>query len=194
MRIEVNGIRIFFDVEGAKFVPDGPIMREKPTLILLHGGPGADHSGFKPAFSQYADIAQVIYIDHRGNGRSDREPREAWNLAQWGDDVYEFCRALEIERPIVFGGSFGGFVAISYASTLSIRASSSSRARMQPGARTRTERSNCLRALAAKNLATSQEPISGTERPRRTWANGSRRRRRTTTGDRKAILIRANVR
>ena len=115
MRIEVNGVRLFFDVEGAKFVPDGPIMREKPTLILLHGGPGADHSGFKPAFSQYADIAQVVYIDHRGNGRSDREPREAWNLAQWGDDVYEFCRALEIERPIVMGQSFGGFVAISYA-------------------------------------------------------------------------------
>lgn len=40
MRIEVNGIRLFFDVEGAKLVPDGPVMREKPTLILLHGGPG----------------------------------------------------------------------------------------------------------------------------------------------------------
>ena len=115
MRIEVNGVRLFFDVEGAKLVPDGPVMREKPTLILLHGGPGADHSGFKPAFSQYADIAQVIYIDHRGNGRSDREPRDAWNLAQWGDDIYEFCRALEIERPVVMGQSFGGFVAISYA-------------------------------------------------------------------------------
>lgn len=114
MRIEVNGVRLFFDVEGAKFVPDGPAMREKPTLILLHGGPGMDHSGYKPAFSQYADICQVIYLDHRGNGRSDRQPREAWNLAQWGDDVYEFCRALEIEKPIVMGQSFGGFVAIAY--------------------------------------------------------------------------------
>ena len=103
MRIEVNGVRLFFDVEGAKFVPDGPRMREKPTLILLHGGPGQDHSMLKPAFSQFADIAQVIYIDHRGNGRSDRQPQDAWNLAQWGDDVYEFCRALEIERPIVMG-------------------------------------------------------------------------------------------
>lgn len=115
MRIEVNGVRIFFDVEGAKLVPDGSVMREKPTLILLHGGPGMDHSSFKPAFSQFADICQVIYLDHRGNGRSDRQPRESWNLAQWGDDVYEFCRALEIEKPIVMGQSFGGFVAIAYA-------------------------------------------------------------------------------
>lgn len=115
MRVEVNDVRIFFDVEGAKLVPDGPVMRERPTLILLHGGPGMDHSSFKPAFSQFTDIAQVIYIDHRGNGRSDRQPKEAWNLAQWGDDIYEFCRALEIEKPIVMGQSFGGFVAVAYA-------------------------------------------------------------------------------
>ena len=44
MRIEVNGARIFFDVEGAKLVPDGKTMRENPTLLLLHGGPGFDHS------------------------------------------------------------------------------------------------------------------------------------------------------
>jgi hypothetical protein len=44
MRVEVNGARIFFDVEGAKLVPDGPPMREKPTLILVHGGFGADHT------------------------------------------------------------------------------------------------------------------------------------------------------
>ncbi len=115
MRIEVDGVRIFFDVEGARLVPDGPRMREKATLILLHGGPGMDHSTFKPGFSQFADIAQVIYIDHRGNGRSERQPRETWTLAQWGDDIYEFCRALEIEKPIGMGQSFGGFVAIAYA-------------------------------------------------------------------------------
>jgi proline iminopeptidase len=115
MRVNVNGVRIFFDVEGARFVPDGHVMREKPTLIVLHGGPGQDHSFFKPGFSQFADIAQVIYIDHRGNGRSDRQPSEAWNLAQWGDDVFEFCSALEIEKPIDFGQSFGGMVAIAYA-------------------------------------------------------------------------------
>ena len=44
MHVSVNGVRLFFDVEGAKLVPDGPSMREKPTLLLLHGGPGFDHS------------------------------------------------------------------------------------------------------------------------------------------------------
>jgi pimeloyl-ACP methyl ester carboxylesterase len=115
MRVTVNGIRLFFDVEGARHVPNARAMRTKPTLLLLHGGPGHDHSYYKPAYSAFADIAQVIYLDHRGNGRSEYGPKELWNLAQWGDDVRGFCEALEIEKPIVLGVSFGGMVAMSYA-------------------------------------------------------------------------------
>lgn len=114
MYVIVNGARLYFDVEGAALVPDGPRMREKPTLLLLHGGPGFDHTMYKPAFSALTDIAQVVYLDQRGQGRSGGEP-ETWTLAQWGDDVKGFCDALGIEKPIVYGGSFGGFVAQAYA-------------------------------------------------------------------------------
>jgi proline iminopeptidase len=114
MYVTVNGARLYFDVEGAGLVPDGPRMHEKPTLLLLHGGPGFDHTMYKLAFSALADIAQVIYLDQRGQGRSTGEP-ETWTLAQWGDDVKGFCDALGIEKPIVYGGSFGGFVAQAYA-------------------------------------------------------------------------------
>jgi proline iminopeptidase len=106
MHVRVNGVRLFFDVEGAKLVPDGPAMREKPTLLLLHGGPGFDHSIYKPAYTGLADIAQIIYLDHRGNGRSEDGARESWNLAQWGDDVRAFCDLLGIINPIVLGASF----------------------------------------------------------------------------------------
>ena len=115
MFITVNGARLFFDVDGAALVPDGRGMRQKPTLLLLHGGPGFDHSGFKPAFSQLTDLCQIVYLDHRGNGRSDYGDPVNWTLPQWGDDVRAFCDALGIERPIVYGVSFGGFVAQSYA-------------------------------------------------------------------------------
>jgi pimeloyl-ACP methyl ester carboxylesterase len=115
MYVAVNGVRLFFDVEGASVVPDGPAMREKPTLLLLHGGPGLDHSIYKPAFSTLTDIAQVVFLDHRGNGRSDSGAPETWTLAQWADDVRGFCEALGIARPIVYGASFGGTVALAYA-------------------------------------------------------------------------------
>lgn len=115
MHVVVNGVRLFFDVAGEKLVPDGVRMRGRPTMLLLHGGPGFDHSMFKPDFAPLAEIAQLIYLDHRGNGRSEHGDPERWTLDQWGDDVRAFCDALGIEKPIVFGYSFGGFVAQSYA-------------------------------------------------------------------------------
>ena len=114
MHASIGDVRLFFDVEGASLVPDGPAMRERPTLLLLHGGPGFDHSSYKPAFSPLAEVAQVVYLDHRGNGRSDAGDRAKWNLAQWADDVVAFCGALGIEKPVVLGNSFGGMVAMAY--------------------------------------------------------------------------------
>ena len=115
MRIQIEpGVRLFVDVEGPGVVPQGASMHEKPTLLLLHGGPGYDHSGFKPAFSRLADIAQIVYYDHRGHGRSGRRPRAEWTLDTFADDVVRLCEALGITRPIVLGQSFGGFVAQRY--------------------------------------------------------------------------------
>lgn len=115
MFVKVNGAKLYFDVDGSGLVPDGLAMREKPTLVLLHGGPGTDHSIYKPAFSALSDIVQIVYFDHRGNGRSTGDDPKDWTLAQWGDDVKGLCDALGIEKPIVYGASFGGFVAQAYA-------------------------------------------------------------------------------
>src|SRR5437667_9563236 len=101
MQVLVNGGWLFFDVAGAKLVPDGPVMREKPTLLLLHGGPGFDHSIYKPAYSALADSVQIIYLDHRRNGRSEDGAGESWNLPPWGEDVDAFCDILGIGCPIV---------------------------------------------------------------------------------------------
>ncbi len=115
MYTTVNGTRIYFDVDGEGLAPDGKTMRQKPTVVMVHGGPGADHSVSKPYFSELTDVAQVVYYDHRGNGRSGGDDPSAWNLAQWGDDLRGLCDALGIEKPIVIGASFGGFVSLAYA-------------------------------------------------------------------------------
>ena len=115
MFVSVGDVRLFVDVDGAKLVPDGMAMRERPTIILLHGGPGFDHTPFKATYASLTEIAQLVYYDHRGNGRSEDGPRERWNLDQWADDLRTLCDVLGIERPIVFGTSFGGFVALNYA-------------------------------------------------------------------------------
>ena len=116
MRIDIgDGVRLYVDVDGSGLVPEGPTMVQRPTVVFLHGGPGSDHSWFKsdPAYD-VTDVAQVIYYDHRGNGRSDPGSRDEWTLDVWADDVVRLCDALGIHKPIVVGESFGGFVAQRY--------------------------------------------------------------------------------
>lgn len=117
MRIDIgDGVRLFVDVVGASLEPTFDEMRARPTLVLLHGGPGLDHSAFRPYFDRFADTHQVLYVDHRGNGRSDgHDDPSSWNLETWADDVVRLCDALDISDPVVLGNSFGGFVAMTYA-------------------------------------------------------------------------------
>ncbi len=62
MRVDIGGRRMWFDVVGSQLTPAGRSMHERPTLVLLHGGPGFDHSSYKPAYSALTDVAQVIYL------------------------------------------------------------------------------------------------------------------------------------
>ena len=116
MHVDVNGTRLWFDVEGLALVPDGPQMRERRTVVLLHGGPGSfDHSYFKPDFTRLSREAQVVYLDLRGHGRSEWGDPAAWSFEVCADDVRAFCDTLGVARPIVYGHSLGGMVAMVYA-------------------------------------------------------------------------------
>jgi pimeloyl-ACP methyl ester carboxylesterase len=115
VRVRVGDTRLYFDIEGMGLVPDGPTMRQRPTIVCLHGGPGPDHSMLKPFLALLGDTAQVIFVDQRGHGRSDLSSPDRWNLDTWIADVAEFCKVLEIEEPILLGQSFGGMVALGVA-------------------------------------------------------------------------------
>ena len=115
MHIDVNGTRLWFDVDGPALVPDGNQMRQRPTVVLVHGGPGVyDHSYFKPDFARLAAHAQVVYLDLRGHGRSAWGDAAGWSFQTCADDVRVFCDTAGIDRPIVFGHSMGGPVVLLY--------------------------------------------------------------------------------
>ena len=97
MQVEVNGRRLWFDVDGSALVPDGPSMRKRPTVVLLQGGLGSfDHSYFKPDFARLAQVAQVVYLDLPGQGRSEWGDPASWSFELCGDAVRDFCDALGI--------------------------------------------------------------------------------------------------
>jgi pimeloyl-ACP methyl ester carboxylesterase len=116
MRISVDGAQLFFDVQGAQWRPDGPWLREVPTVVIVHTGPGADHTPYKehvgPAL---AEVAQVLYIDLRGCGRSDPGIADDWNVERWSSDLRGLLQRLHVERPVILGAGWGAYTALRYA-------------------------------------------------------------------------------
>jgi proline iminopeptidase len=114
MKLSVNGTELFFDVVGSG-LDAASGFRQKPALIILHGGPGFDHTYLRPWLDPLSEVAQLVYVDERGCGRSTRHSYEYYQLGIMADDVVALCHALEIEHPLVLGQSFGGFLALTIA-------------------------------------------------------------------------------
>jgi len=115
MRAAIRGTEIFFDIEGAGLVPDGTRMVEKPVLFAVHGGPGSEHASYKPALSPLANKAQIVYFDHRGQGRSGRGPKETYTLDNNVEDMEALRKYLGLGQIVVLGTSYGGMVGMAYA-------------------------------------------------------------------------------
>ena len=115
MRAKVRDTEIYFDVEGMGLVPDGPRMVEKPVAFVIHGGPGGDHTNYKPGLTPLADKLQLVYFDHRGQGRSARGPRETYTLDNNVEDMEALRQHLGLGKIVVLGASYGGMVALTYA-------------------------------------------------------------------------------
>jgi len=116
MRAKLRDTEIYFDIEGAGLVPDGKRMREKPVAFLVHGGPGADHTSFKPTLSPLSQKMQLVYFDHRGQGRSARGAKETYTLDNNVEDMEALRQHLGLDQIVVIGASYGGMVALTYAS------------------------------------------------------------------------------
>jgi proline iminopeptidase len=115
MRAKIRDTEIYFDVEGMGLVPDGRIMREKPVAFIIHGGPGGDHSSFKPVFSPLAERMQLVYFDHRGQGRSARGDPAKYTLDENVEDMEALRGHLGLGPIVSIGTSYGGMVALAHA-------------------------------------------------------------------------------
>ena len=87
MRAKVNGTELFFDTVGSCLTPVGGRMVEKPVCFVLHGGPSIDSSYLRPWMDDLADVMQLVYVDYRGTGHSERMPIESYTLENTIDDL-----------------------------------------------------------------------------------------------------------
>jgi proline-specific peptidase len=85
-------------------------------LIVLHGGPGLDHTIFGSHLDALAQAYRLVFVDGREQGRSARgtDPG-SWTLQQHARDVTALAASLGATRYAVLGHSFGAFVALQHA-------------------------------------------------------------------------------
>jgi proline-specific peptidase len=105
--LPVNGTRLYVDLRGPE---DGF------PVIVLHGGPGLDHTLFGRHLDPLSDTYRLVLVDEREQGRSDRgtDP-STWNLSQHARDTSAIAAALGAERYAVLGHSYGAFIALQHA-------------------------------------------------------------------------------
>lgn len=85
-------------------------------MLLMHGGLGLDHTTLRPWLDPLADSLELVYYDHLANGRSDftGDPEELTHEL-WVETADELRAHLGHERVLLFGHSYGAFLALEYA-------------------------------------------------------------------------------
>lgn len=87
---------------------------KKDTIVLLHGW-GQNIDMMRPLGDAFADNYQILIIDLPGFGGSDI-PKRVWSLDDYVLLIKMLLDKLKIKNPIVLGHSFGGKLALLYAS------------------------------------------------------------------------------
>lgn len=94
-----DGVSLFVETLGSGF-----------PLIVLHGGPGLDHTMFRPYLDPLGDEFRLLYVDERGQGRSERVDPQTLSLEVFALDVDLLAEALELDEFALLGHSFGAIV------------------------------------------------------------------------------------
>ena len=98
MKLKVNGIELYYEKYG----------KGKP-IILIHGNQES-HEIFDKLIEKLKTNYEVFAIDSRCHGKSENPKEISYNLMC--DDVIEFIKKLNIQKPILYGFSDGGIIGL----------------------------------------------------------------------------------
>lgn len=105
------------EVEGARITYRAWGREGAPVAMLVHGG--AAHAGWWDHIAPHlagldgSGDHRVVAIDLSGHGDSDH--REVYTLELWARELLGVAAAESADRPVVFGHSMGGFIALTAA-------------------------------------------------------------------------------
>lgn len=89
---------------------------KKEVVIVIHGGPAAEHSYLRPELDGLTTGATVVYYDQRGVGKSQETSTYTWQ--EHVDDLRRLIETVSRTRKVfLVGSSWGSMLAVLYAYT-----------------------------------------------------------------------------
>jgi proline iminopeptidase len=101
----INGVRLYYETIG-----------EGVPIVVVHGGPGLDHSYLLPQMAELAKGYKLIFYDQRAMGKSSADfDTNQMTMRSFVEDLDGIRKAFGLEKMNVLGHSWGGLVSMFYA-------------------------------------------------------------------------------
>jgi proline iminopeptidase len=102
--VDAHGVRLYYQAIGTG-----------EPVVILHGGPGLDHSYLLPHFAELANSYRLIFFDQRAAGRSSVPDSTGISLNAFLEDIDAVRTAFGVKDMNLLGHSWGAFLAMQYA-------------------------------------------------------------------------------
>lgn len=102
--ISLNGTRLYVSIKG-----------KGEPLVILHGGPGLNHSYFKPHLKPLHQKFRIIYYDQRACGKSAVPSPDSISINMLVEDLEALRKFLDAEKINLLAHSWGAVLAVHYA-------------------------------------------------------------------------------
>lgn len=103
--LAINGTQIFVKTIG-----------QGEPILVIHGGPGLDHTYFLPQMEGLAKDHELIFYDQRASGKSSANLDSTQvSLDLFIEDIEAIRQGFQLKKINILGHSFGGILAMKYA-------------------------------------------------------------------------------
>ena len=91
------------------------IMGSGEPLVIIHGGPGLDHTYLLPQFEELAKYYKLIFYDQRGSGNSSGfVDSSSITINNFVEDIEDLRKSLGLKKINILGHSWGSLLATYY--------------------------------------------------------------------------------